>query len=129
MAKIRHILQYKYDPKIRVELKEGENTIGRYRNNSIRLDDPLISRHHAKITVNNGMCEINDLGSSNGTYVGKTRLDGSQLTILINGMDVTFAGPSTLVEDKYQQAFSYTYRKEVESPKAEKKSLLSRMLS
>lgn len=49
-------------------------TIGRSNANNICLDDRLVSRDHASIRCTaSGVCELTDLGSSNGTRVnGKT---------------------------------------------------------
>ncbi|QEN03610.1 FHA domain-containing protein [Thiospirochaeta perfilievii] len=46
-------------------------TIGRDRNNTIVLDDPLVSRRHAIIEEKMGTYYIRDLGSTNSTYVNK----------------------------------------------------------
>lgn len=49
-------------------------TIGRKDDNSIILTDPHISGHHAKIIVRNNGLFIEDLDSTNGTYVNGTRV-------------------------------------------------------
>jgi len=42
-------------------------TIGRVSDNSIVIDDPQVSRHHASITFEGGQWVLRDLGSTNGT--------------------------------------------------------------
>lgn len=42
-------------------------TIGRVSDNSIVIDDPQVSRHHASLTFENGQWMLRDLGSTNGT--------------------------------------------------------------
>lgn len=55
-------------------------TIGRNTSNQIILDDKMVSRQHAQITVfDNGQMIIKDLGSSNGTYVNGNRINEFQL--------------------------------------------------
>jgi DNA-binding NtrC family response regulator len=47
---------------------EGDVTIGRGETNTIRIDDPAVSRNHAVLHVGAGL-KIQDLGSANGTVV------------------------------------------------------------
>lgn len=57
---------------------EGEMRIGREKDCEIRVDDIHISRYHARITVADGQVLLEDLGSTNGTYVNGTRIQGPQ---------------------------------------------------
>jgi transcriptional regulator with GAF, ATPase, and Fis domain len=41
--------------------------IGRVVTNTLQLDDPLVSRHHARLYVEADQVEVEDLGSANGT--------------------------------------------------------------
>ncbi|HET9862425.1 MAG TPA: FHA domain-containing protein [Steroidobacteraceae bacterium] len=95
----------------RMPLATGENIVGRDEAASIRLDDPMVSRRHARIVVSAAGAVIEDLGSKNGTFIdgrpiaaGPTPLrDGIRLafgTVLAiygesgNGMPtLTHAGP------------------------------------
>jgi uncharacterized RDD family membrane protein YckC len=72
----------------RVELAEGDATLGRSRKCEVPLKDPSISRHHARISVAAGKVQVTDLSSSNGTFLNGTRLvaavevlDGDRLTV------------------------------------------------
>ena len=57
----------------------------------IQLTDPGVSRFHAQITSNGGAVQIEDLGSSNGTYVNfKKRPQGDIATL--NDKDIVFFG-------------------------------------
>lgn len=58
-----------------VALKEGKNLIGRDPEAEIHIDSSSVSRHHAVITVNEEVVEIDDLGSKNGTHIGGRRLE------------------------------------------------------
>lgn len=49
-------------------------TIGRQAGNDLLLEDQRVSRRHAVIVCGASQCEITDLDSSNGTYLGETRL-------------------------------------------------------
>ena len=49
--------------------------IGRGLDNEVVLDDASVSRHHAEITREDGVLEVRDLGSTNGTWVNAGRVD------------------------------------------------------
>ena len=52
-----------------VLLDEGTITLGRSRSCTVQLEDPILSRQHCAITVDDGRVVVADLGSSNGTFV------------------------------------------------------------
>ena len=52
-----------------------ETLIGRIDSNHLVLDDPLVSRVHAKVVLAGGMVEIEDCGSSRGTRVNGELID------------------------------------------------------
>lgn len=60
-------------------LKE-ETTIGRSPDNTIHLEDPIVSRHHAKISCQDGVWSVEDLGSANGIIFDGNRVDKMILT-------------------------------------------------
>lgn len=51
------------------ELNEGDNIIGRSQDCDVSLSVEGVSKKHFKITVNAKTCYIQDLGSSNGTFI------------------------------------------------------------
>lgn len=55
-------------------------TIGRGRENSIVLDDMLVSRQHVRITADADGLVLEDLGSRNGTYVNGRRVERTHLS-------------------------------------------------
>ena len=59
----------------RVDLRAGEVTIGRSRGCGVVLRDPSVSRGHALLSVTGGRVTLQDLRSSNGTYVNGRRID------------------------------------------------------
>lgn len=61
------------------KLESGEAVIGRSRGVAVSLDDDSISRQHCRVTRRRDTVEIEDLGSSNGTYVNGMRV--SQLVL------------------------------------------------
>jgi hypothetical protein len=58
------------------DLSEGA-TLGRGEV-EIRLDDPFASARHARITLQGNVVVIEDLGSTNGTYLNERPLSGPQ---------------------------------------------------
>jgi DNA-binding winged helix-turn-helix (wHTH) protein len=72
----------------RVQLGEGENSIGREPQSTLQLDHATVSRHHARITVSGDGAVLEDLGSKNGTRVGATPIRGP--VCLHNGDRVAF---------------------------------------
>jgi hypothetical protein len=85
------------------ELVDLEASIGRELDNSLRLPDPSISRHHAVIRQANGGFEIQDLGSSNGVLVNGTRMetallkDGDRVTL--GQVQLTYLDPRATKEN------------------------------
>ncbi|HVG97413.1 MAG TPA: DUF3662 and FHA domain-containing protein [Chloroflexota bacterium] len=49
--------------------------IGRGLDNEVVLEDASVSRHHAEITREDGVTEVRDLGSTNGTWVNAGRVE------------------------------------------------------
>src|SRR5689334_23596571 len=59
----------------RVDLRAGAVTIGRSRGCGVVLRDPSVSRTHALLSLSGGRATLQDLRSSNGTYVNGRRID------------------------------------------------------
>jgi len=56
------------------QLDKDVITIGRDPHNDIVIEDPQVSRQHARITVRGSLTIIEDAGSTNGTFVDGVRL-------------------------------------------------------
>jgi FHA domain len=65
-----------HEPGMAYDLRDGA-TLGRG-DVEIRLDDPFASSRHARITRQGHMVVIEDLGSTNGTYLNEEPLTGPQ---------------------------------------------------
>ena len=59
----------------RITLAEAMTTVGRHPDSDLFLDDITVSRRHAEIGYNAGRYQIRDVGSLNGTYVNRQRVD------------------------------------------------------
>lgn len=55
-------------------LRHGENLIGRTADVGVRLDNSTVSKHHARICVEECRASIEDLGSKNGTFLRGRRI-------------------------------------------------------
>ena len=66
------------EPRVFV-LKEGDNSVGADRASSVHLPIRQVSRQHALLRVERGHVRIEDLGSTNGTFVNGVRVRKSRL--------------------------------------------------
>lgn len=60
-------------------IEKDVTTLGRHPESDIFLDDITVSRRHAEIRRKDDGFYVHDLGSLNGTYVGRNRVDNTQL--------------------------------------------------
>jgi hypothetical protein len=76
-------------------LDAQEISIGRDAANIIAINDAQVSRKHARMELRGSAYVIQDLGSTNGTFVNGTRISGMQ--VLNPGNTVTFGEGIVLV--------------------------------
>jgi pSer/pThr/pTyr-binding forkhead associated (FHA) protein len=70
----------------RADLAKAPILIGRGNDAAIRLDDDYVSTRHARIASSGDQWFVEDLGSTNGTYIGSARI--TQPTTLTLGTQV-----------------------------------------
>lgn len=77
-----------------IQLKPGVNCIGRGDANDFIIGDASVSGSHCQIVVNDGSTTIQDLGSTNGTFINGTRIQNAKLengqTIHLGGVEMIF---------------------------------------
>ena len=78
-----------------VELAGVTFIVGREANCNIRIDNPRVSRRHARLQINRGQLAIEDLESANGTLVNGKKIRASRR--LDSGDVVTVGGVNFLV--------------------------------
>ncbi len=83
--------------------EEGEVTIGRTADNTVVIDDALVSRQHAVITQDPSGHWIRDLGSRNGTRLNGKRLEGDARP-LKNGDRIALGGNQVLLSYQMEDA-------------------------
>lgn len=111
---MRHTLRYRHHD---LELSEGEFIIGRASSCQLSLDDPLVSRHHARLQVTGDSVLIEDLGSRNGVRVNNERIQGRSVLshgdqIVIGSQEMVLsaqrhAAADTLVQPPAQRSHAF----------------------
>ncbi len=78
-ARYPHLLVIKEGPSAgkTYPLEGDEILIGRELNSTLQIDAPGVSRKHARLTFQNNQYQLEDLGSSNGTFVNGERISKS----------------------------------------------------
>ncbi len=77
-----------------VELQEGDYVIGRAERARIRLSHPAVSERHALLSIRPDGCWVEDLDSSNGTYLNAEAVRGREP---VSGSTPITVGPFTLI--------------------------------
>jgi hypothetical protein len=74
-------LQLKFNAAVikEITLEKESVSIGRKADNGIVIDNPAISGHHCRISLEGGTYYVEDLDSTNGTYVNQKRIKKSGL--------------------------------------------------
>ncbi|MDA8428376.1 MAG: FHA domain-containing protein [Geobacteraceae bacterium] len=84
-------------------LKDGITTIGRAESNNIPIDNLAVSGNHARIIGEAHTFIIEDLGSTNGTYIDDRRITRQKLLhntiIAIGKHSLVFVDPDTILAD------------------------------
>ncbi len=81
----------------------GSSLLGRGQDCGLRIDDPRLSRHHARLLHDGVTLIIEDLGSTNGVLVNGERIQGKKN---LNSGDTVVCGPCvfTIAIDPTQRA-------------------------
>src|SRR5260221_5439717 len=77
----------------------GVLTIGRAENADVRLDDPLASRHHARLHIGEAL-QIEDLGSANKTRVRDVALAPGERVTIAPGEAVAIGSTILMVQQR-----------------------------
>ena len=95
MSNFRLVLRAGPTPGKAFPLDKDEMFIGREANNDITINDPEVSRRHARLYLQGGNMILEDLGSTNGTSVNGQRLTGPY--VLRAGEIITLGEKITLL--------------------------------
>lgn len=91
-----------------INLNVGRTTIGRKSENTVVIPDPSVSGFHAAITIDENKAFLEDLGSTNGTFI-----DGEKIvmpfrlkdntSILIGASNLVFTMNRKLIKDSVEE--------------------------
>jgi len=79
------------------ELEQGSLSIGRNHDNALSIDDPAVSSHHAQIVTVFDSSYVEDLGSTNGTFINGKQV---KMHTLHNGDVLTLGHYQILFQSK-----------------------------
>jgi len=95
MSSFRLVLRAGPTPGKAFPLEKDEMFIGREANNDVVINDPEVSRKHARLFIQGGNMILEDLGSTNGTSINGQRLTGPY--VLRAGEIITLGEKITLL--------------------------------
>ena len=105
--------------------------IGRDPANELHIDDPEVSRHHARVILHNGVLWVQDAGSRNGVFVNGTRVSGNKqigpgdrVTIGVHEFLIQLEGTGTGSSVSVNMGAVLAASAEVEQPAKGKKPLV-----
>jgi hypothetical protein len=87
-----------------LELSPGQFLIGRSTDCQLSVDDPLVSRRHARLLVTDEAVYVEDLGSRNGVLVDGVRIEGR--CRLRDGSRIIVGGQEMVIVDAQRSATS-----------------------
>jgi predicted component of type VI protein secretion system len=100
MAEYQLVMRKGPAPGKNFELTQKELTIGRDINNEIAINDPEISRRHCRLVQQAEGYTLEDLGSTNGTFVNEKRISGTHT--LCHGESVRVGENVILIFEKIE---------------------------
>jgi len=101
MAQFQFVMRSGPTPGVTFPLEGDQLVIGRDSSNSVAINDAEISRKHSRLTFQGGKYVLEDLGSTNGTFVNGQRLAGQ--VVLKPGDVVSLGEQIVLMYDAIDQ--------------------------
>lgn len=89
MAQFQFVMRSGPTPGVVFPLEGDQLTIGRDASNGVAINDAEVSRKHSRLIFQGGKYVIDDLGSTNGTFVNGQRLAGP---VVLKAGDVVSLG-------------------------------------
>jgi pSer/pThr/pTyr-binding forkhead associated (FHA) protein len=102
-------------------LREPQTSIGNEESNDVVVRDPTVSRQHAIVMRRRRRWELVDAKSSNGTFVGDTRVTDKPVSIA-DGQEIRFGGAKFVFRE---MPLATTQREERPAPGPRRKSAFS----
>lgn len=117
MSQFQLVMRSGPTPGVTFPLEGEQLTIGRDSTNGVAINDAEVSRKHARLNLQGGKYVLEDLGSTNGTFVNGQRLAGP--VVLKSGDVVSLGEQIVLMYDVIQADAGATVavsRKAVQAP-------------
>lgn len=95
VARRYHLRMLKGVPAYGVYFIDERATVGRHEDSDIFLVDPSVSRNHAEIRIEGNAVVLDDLGSTNGTFVNGERIESRRMAV---GDEITFGNTQMRLE-------------------------------
>jgi DNA-binding winged helix-turn-helix (wHTH) protein len=103
-AAVRQKWEYRlFWAKREIALSPGENLLGRDEDAVVWIDDPLVSRRHARIVIDETGAVLEDLGSKNGTRLRGRRIESPSN---LADKDLITVGPASMIFRVFQHTGS-----------------------
>lgn len=115
-------VQIEIDKSLKLISKKDIALVGRSNESDMVIPHESVSRKHCKIEIINQEFFITDLGSSNGTFIEKTRLIPQKKTKFISGQELTIGKLYCELEYGTFRATA-SYHKPVNNPNASSATL------
>lgn len=100
MPQFQFVMRSGPTPGVTFPLEGEQLTIGRDSTNGVAINDAEVSRKHSRLTFQGGKYVLEDLGSTNGTFVNGQRLAGP--VVLKSGDVVSLGEQIVLMYDAIQ---------------------------
>ena len=118
-----------------IEITSRAFTIGRKAGNDLAFDDPSVSGHHAKIVKIQEVWFLEDLASTNGTFVNEHKIERKQLQdadvirigtyrIIYRHDDVDVSGPPIVPLSTHQEDHTIVCAKPMSSAQSDTAALI-----
>ncbi len=113
---LRIILKFKSTVLKELKIDQNEIIIGRDSGNDIQIDNVAVSREHARIIRGPNYYLIEDLDSTNGTFVNGKKINKKflqeidEITIGKHSLQIVLEDPPAITKEKKRKGIDTTYR-------------------
>jgi pSer/pThr/pTyr-binding forkhead associated (FHA) protein len=83
-------------------LSQGVNVVGRSSKANIQIHSDEVSRRHAYLTLKGSILQVEDLGSTNGTFIDHRKVEGVQQ--LDSGKNIAFGKIEARIEERHPRS-------------------------
>ena len=113
---MRIILKFKSTVLKELKIDQDEIIIGRDSGNDIQIDNEAVSREHARITRGSNYYLIEDLNSTNGTFVNGKKIykkflqEVDEISIGKHSLQIVLEDPPAIMKERKLKGADTTYK-------------------